>query len=168
MAALPDRTVLCVARKQHFFLTRMYYTAKFLHIAAAIFWLGGIGFLLFALRPAAMAQLAPDTRLPLMAAVLGRFFSMVWIAIGVLALTGGHLLTTAAPAPAGWHAMAGIGVLMFLLFGHVYFGPFRRLRSAVGVRDWPAGGRATEQIVRFARIVFGLGWLAIGAVELLR
>lgn len=146
----------------------MYYAAKFLHISAAIFWLGGIGFLLFALRPAAMAQLAPDTRLPLMTAVLRRFFTMVWIAIAVLALTGGYLFTTASPAPAGWHAMAGIGVLMFLLFGHVYFGPFRRLRAAVALRDWPAGGRSIGQIVLFARIVFALGWLAIGAVEVLR
>ena len=37
---------------------------KFLHIAAAIVWLGGISFMLFALRPAAAAQLAPPQRLP--------------------------------------------------------------------------------------------------------
>ena len=41
---------------------------KFLHIAAAIVWLGGIVFMLFALRPAA-AQLAPPQRLPLPASV---------------------------------------------------------------------------------------------------
>jgi uncharacterized membrane protein len=168
MAALRGYSILSVARKQHFLLTPMYYTAKFLHVAAAIFWLGGIGFLLFALRPAAMAQLAPDVRLPLMAAVLRRFFAMVWLAIATLALSGGYLLTTTAPAPAGWHAMAGLGVLMFLLFGHVYFGHFRRLRAAVAARDWPAGGRSIEQIVGFARLVFALGWLAIGAVEILR
>ena len=147
----------------------MYQAGKFFHIAAAIFWLGGIGFLLFALRPAAMAQLSPDARLPLMTAVLRRFFAMVWIAVATLALTGGGLMAQAAgPKPAGWYAMAGLGTLMFLLFGHVYFGPFRRLKAAVAMRDWPAGGRCIEQTVVFAKAVFALGWLAIAAVGLLR
>ena len=38
----------------------------FLHVSAAIVWLGGVSFMLFALRPAAMT-LPPPQRLPLMA-----------------------------------------------------------------------------------------------------
>ncbi|HEY1101913.1 MAG TPA: DUF2269 family protein [Burkholderiaceae bacterium] len=147
----------------------MHDVAKFLHVAAAVFWLGGIGFLLFVLRPVAMAQLQPATRLPMMTAVLRRFFVLVWLSVVTLALTGAYGMAAAGrPHPAGWHAMAAIGMLMFLLFGHVYFSPFRKLKAAVAAADWPAGARAIEQIVRFARVIFALGWLAIGAVLALR
>lgn len=158
-----------VAGKQHFLLTTMHSTAQFFHIAAAILWLGGVGFMLFALRPAAMAQLQPPVRIPLMAAVLRRFFVLVWVAIGVLAVTGGYLMAiSAAPRPLGWHVMAGLGLLMFLAFGHVYFRPFQELKTAAAAGDWPAGGRAMERIVRFARVILGLGVVAIGSVVLLR
>ena len=49
----------------------------FLHLAAAITWLGDVSFMLFALRPAAL-QLAPPQRLPLIADVLRRFLKLVW------------------------------------------------------------------------------------------
>ena len=61
---------------------------KFLHIAAAIVWLGGICFMLFSLRPAAAEQLAPPQRLPLIADVLRRFFMLVWLAVAILLVTG--------------------------------------------------------------------------------
>ncbi|HYW57192.1 MAG TPA: CopD family protein [Polaromonas sp.] len=139
---------------------------KFLHIAAAIVWLGGISFMLFALRPAAAAQLAPPQRLPLIAAVLGSFFSLVWLSIGLLLVTGLAMLLAVGmkAAPLGWHAMLGIGLLMFALFGHLYFGPFRRLKLAVAASDWPEGGRRVGQIATLAMVNLGLGALAIAAV----
>ena len=139
---------------------------KFLHIAAAIAWLGGVSFMLFALRPAAAAQLTPSQRLPLLAQVLRRFFAMVWAAIVVLLLTGLLLLLRVGMknAPLGWHLMLGIGVLMFALFGHVYFGPFRRMKLAVAAADWPEGGRRVGQIAAFAKAILTLGMLAIAAV----
>ncbi len=139
---------------------------KFLHIAAAIVWLGGVSFMLFALRPAAASQLAPPQRLPLIAAVLGSFFKFVWVSIGLLLITGLAMLLAVGmkAAPAGWHAMFGIGLLMFALFGHLYFGPFRRLKLAVAASDWPEGGRRVGQIATLAMINLGLGALAIAAV----
>ena len=139
---------------------------KFLHIAAAIAWLGGVSFMLFALRPAAAAQLTPSQRLPLLAQVLRRFFAMVWAAIVVLLLTGLLMLLRVGMknAPLGWHLMLGIGVLMFALFGHVYFGPFRRMKLAVAAADWPEGGRRVSQIAAFAKAILTLGMLAIAAV----
>ncbi len=139
---------------------------KFLHIAAAIVWLGGISFMLFALRPAATAQLAPPQRLPLIALVLGRFFSFVWLAIGLLLITGlGMMLAVGMKnAPLGWHLMFGIGLLMFAVFGHLYFGPYRRLKLAVARADWPEGGRRVGQIAMLAGLNLLLGALAIGAV----
>jgi uncharacterized membrane protein len=60
--------------------------------------------------------------------------------------------------------MLGIGLLMFALFGHLYFGPFKRLKLAVAAADWPEGGRRVAQIATLAQINLLLGALAIGAV----
>lgn len=139
---------------------------KLLHVLAAIAWLGGISFMLFALRPAAAELLTPPQRLPLMAQTLQRFFVLVWASIVILLLTGLAMLLAVGMknAPAGWHAMLGIGLVMFALFGHVYFGPFRRLKQAVSAADWPEGGRRIGQIATLARIILGLGTVAIAAV----
>jgi uncharacterized membrane protein len=139
---------------------------KFLHVLAAIAWLGGIGFMLLALRPAAAELLAPPQRLPLIAQTLQRFFGLVWATIVLLLLTGLAMLMGVGMknAPAGWHAMLGIGLVMFALFGHLYFGPFRRLRQAVSAADWPEGGRRAGQIATLATVNLALGVLAIAAV----
>ena len=138
---------------------------KFLHIASAIVWLGGASFMLLALRPAA-TQLMPAQRLPLTAQVLGRFFALVWPAIGVLLVTGLAMMLSVGMknAPLGWHLMFGIGLLMFALFGHLYFGPFRRLKRAVDAADWLEGGRRMEQVTVLASINLVLGAVAIAAV----
>lgn len=145
---------------------RMSALMKFLHIASAIVWLGGISFMLFALRPAVTAQLAPPQRLPLIALVLEKFFRLVWAAVGLLLLTGLAMLLAVGMknAPLGWHLMFGIGLLMFALFGHLYFGPFRRLKLAVAASDWPEGGRRVGQIAKLAMSNLILGGLAIAAV----
>lgn len=122
--------------------------------------------MLFALRPVAAEQLAPPQRLALIAQVLRRFFALVWIAIAVLLLTGLAMLLGVGMkhAPMGWHLMLGIGLLMFALFGHLYFGPFRRLKLAVSASDWPEGGRRVAQIAALAMANLVLGALAIAAV----
>lgn len=144
----------------------MYALMNFLHLLAAIVWLGGISFVLMALRPAATAVLSPPQRLPLMAQVLARFFVLVWLSIGVLLLTGLPMLLRVGMkgAPVGWHLMLGIGLLMFALFGHLYFGPFRRLKQAVGASNWPEGSRRVGQIGSLALTNLALGILAIAAV----
>lgn len=139
---------------------------KFLHLAAAIIWLGGIFFMLFSLRPVAAELLAPPQRLPLIAQVLRRFFAGVWLTMAILLVTGLIMLLGAGMknAPVGWHLMLGIGVLMFALFGHLYFGPFRRLRQAVSASDWPEGGHRVGQIAMLAMVNLALGTVAIAAV----
>lgn len=136
----------------------------FLHLAAAIFWMGGMAFVVLALRPVLHEQLEPPARLRLIAAVLSRFFVVVAISIAVLLATGGALLGQAAQAPPGWHAMAALGVLMALIFGHIAFVPFRRLRKAVAEGDWPQGGRCAQLIALLVKINLGIGWIAIAAV----
>ncbi len=139
---------------------------KFLHIVAAIVWLGGISFMLFALRPVATAQLTPPQRLPLIASVLQKFFRFVWLSIGLLLLTGLAMLMAVGMknAPLGWHLMFGIGLVMFALFGHLFFGPYRRLKLAVAAADWPEGGKRVGQIATLAMANLVLGITAIAAV----
>jgi uncharacterized membrane protein len=142
----------------------------FLHLAAAIFWMGGMGFVLLALRPAAHAQLQPPQRLTLMVQVLRRFFVLVIASIAVLLATGVPLLmqVPGAQAPRGWHAMAGLGVLMVLVFGHIFFVPWRRMQRAVAAQQWPEGGKRVNQVALLVKVNFALGWIAIAAVMLWR
>lgn len=141
---------------------------RLFHLVAAIVWLGGMVFILFALRPVVMAQLQPPLRLPLMAAVLQRFFVLVWASIAVLLTTGGLRLAAVGMkgAPLGWHLMLGIGLVMCAVFAHIQFAPFRRLKAAVDGADWPAAGRAMAQIHPLVVLNFVLGWLAVAAVRL--
>ncbi len=139
---------------------------KFLHVLSAIVWLGGVTFMLFALRSSAAQLLAPPLRLPFIALTLSRFFRLVWGAILVLLLTGLAMLLGVGMknAPPGWHVMLGLGLLMFAAFGHLYFGPFRRLKLAVSATNWPDAGQRVGQIATLAQIILALGVLAIGAV----
>ena len=142
----------------------------FLHLAGAIFWMGGMAFMVMALRPALHAQLQPPVRLPLVAATLRRFFVVVIISIALLLATGVWLLlqVPAAQAPRGWHAMAGLGIVMMLVFGHIFFSPWRRLQRAVAAQDWPEGGKRMAQITMLVKVNLALGWFAIAAVLLWR
>lgn len=148
----------------------MYEWFKFLHLAAGVIWLGGMALMVLALRPVAIARLTPPDRLPLMAAVLSRFFVMVWLCIAVLLASGLWMLSGADMklAPKGWHAMSGIGLLMCAIFAHIWFAPFRRLQAAVQAADWPGAGKALGQIHPLVLVNFTLGWLAVAAVIIWR
>ncbi len=148
----------------------MYEGVKFLHLAAAIVWLGGMALVILALRPVLMARMTPPERLPLMCGVLTRFFAMVWGSIALILTTGFWMLsmTDMHLAPKGWHAMSGLGLLMCLIFAHIWFAPFHRLKVAVSTSDWPAAGKALGQIHRWVVTNFALGWLAVLAVVVWR
>lgn len=143
---------------------------KWLHLAAGVVWLGGMTLMVWAVRPAAIALLAPEPRLRLMQQVLSRFFRLVWAAIAVLLASGLWMLGAAdlSLAPQGWHAMAALGSLMILVFAHLYFAPFRRLSRAVAAQDWPMGARALGQIHPLVMVNLGLGWTAVLAVMVWR
>jgi uncharacterized membrane protein len=155
----------------------MYDIAKLLHLISAIVWMGGMTFMLFALRPAVMALMEPQPRARLMADVWRRFFAIVAVAVVVLFTTGTHLYTTAFKAakaaggsgvPLGWNLMLVIGLVMILIFGHIYFAGFRKFKRAVAAAQWPVAAKAAGQIQALVMTNFVLGWLAILAVRLVR
>lgn len=147
----------------------MYSLLKFLHLAAGVVWLGGMAFMVLALRPSLPVIESPAQRLPLLAAVLQRFFVLVWVAIAILLISGFYMLSHAGAqaAPVGWHAMAGIGTLMCLIFGHLYFALYRPMVRAIATADWPAAGRRANTIAKLVTANFVLGWLAVAAIVFL-
>ena len=141
--------------------------ALILHILAAVVWVGGMFFAHQVLRPA-VAMLEPGPRLTLWSRVLGRFFAWVIVAI-ILLLLSGYTLVLAVHggfAAIGLYIqlMQGLGILMMLLFLHLYFAPWRRFRAAVARQDWAEGGRQLGQIRTIVTInlVLGLVVVAIG------
>ena len=154
----------------------MYDIHKLIHLTAAILWLGGMAFMLLAFRPAAIAVLQPPERLQLMAAVMRRFFTVVGISIAALLATGAPMYTTLFRAtreatgqgavPLGWNLMAGIGLLMMLVFGHLFFVGYARFKRAGAAKDWPLAGKAALLVHRLVVLNFVLGWIAIVCVSL--
>lgn len=151
---------------------------KLTHLVAAIFWMGGMAFMLLALRPAAVALMQPPERLMLMGAVWKRFFPIVLVSIIALFTTGANLYTTAFRAireatgqgavPPGWNAMLVLGLLMMVVFACIYWLPYAKFKRAMAVQDWPLAGKAAGLIHTLMVTNFTLGWLAIAAVRLLR
>lgn len=139
-----------------------------LHILAAIVWIGGMYFALFALRPAAGA-LAPQQRLPLWGRVFGRFFPWVWASIGVLLISGYWMVFSGwggfANLPLHIHLMQGIGWLMVLIFLHLWFAPYKRLKRAIADDDHSEGARNLNQIriLVIVNLTLGLVIAVIGA-----
>jgi len=143
-------------------------TALILHALSAVVWVGGMFFAHQALRPAAVI-LDPGPRLRLWSGVLEKFFAWVIAAI-VLLLVSGYVMVFAVFggfAESGLHIqlMMGIGILMMLLFFHLYFAPWRRFRGAVAREDWTEGARQLNQIRMIVTInlVLGLIVVAIGS-----
>ena len=135
-----------------------------LHTLSAVVWVGGMFFAHQVLRPAA-AALEPGPRLALWSRVLGRFFAWVVAAI-VLLLVTGYAMVFGVYAGFGGiglhiHLMQGIGILMMLLFFHLYFAPWRRFRTAVARQDWAEGGRQLGQIRTIVTINLALGVIVV-------
>ncbi len=141
--------------------------ALIVHILAATVWVGGMFFAHQALRPAA-AMLEPGPRLELWSNVLGRFFAWVIAAI-ILLLASGYALVFGVYGGFGSigvyiQIMQGLGIIMVLLFLHLYFAPWRRFRMAMARKDWAEGGRQLAQIrtIVTVNLVLGLIVVAIG------
>jgi uncharacterized membrane protein len=66
-----------------------------------------------------------------------------------------------ADAPKGWHWMMTSGIVMMLIFGHIYGAGWRRLGRAIAASDWVAGGVAMHSIRRLVGINLLLGILTI-------
>lgn len=135
-----------------------------LHLLSAVVWVGGMFFAYLVLRPAS-GDLPPPERLRLWAQVLQRFLRWVWAAVIILLASGYWMIFSAFGGFAGSglhiHIMHGLGLVMMLLFLHLFFAPYRRLQRAVAAADWPGAGTQLNQIRRIVAINLGLGLIVV-------
>ena len=138
----------------------------FLHVLSVVVWVGGMFFAYMALRPVAAGVLEPPQRLTLWAGVFGKFFPWVWASVALILASGLHMLAVLGGTGAPLYALAmlALGVLMMLIFAHVFFAPYGRLKRAVAAQDWKAGGGALGQIRMLIGINLSLGLLTIAVV----
>jgi len=142
--------------------------ALILHVVSAVVWVGGMFFALIVLRPAT-AALDPGPRLALWLRVFERFFAWVFAAIVLLLASGyGMILGVYAGFRGiGLHIniMQAIGIIMMLLFFHLYFAPWRRFRAALARQDQAAAAAQLGQIRTIVTInlLLGLITVAVGS-----
>ena len=138
------------------------------HILAAVIWVGGMFFAHMVLRPSAGPLDAP-TRLALWGRVLGRFFSWVWLSIAALLVSGFAMVMIGFGGFASLghyiNVMMAVGIVMMLLFAHVFFAPWKRFRRAVAAANWPEAERNIKQIriLVTVNLVLGLVTVVVGA-----
>jgi len=137
-----------------------------LHLLSAVIWVGGMFFAYMSLRPVAASQLEPPQRLALWSGTFGKFFPWVWAAVILLPLTGYWMAYAAWGTmkffPIYIHVMQGVGILMIMLYLHVFFAPYKRLQRAVAAQDWATGGKQLAQI----RVLVGTN-LVLGVIVIL-
>lgn len=139
-----------------------------LHVLGVVVWVGGMFFAYMALRPVAASVLEPPQRLTLWAGVFDKFFPWVWVSVALILATGLHMLMVfgGASAPLYALAMLVLGVLMMVIFAHVFFAPYKKLKRAVAAQDWKAGGAALGQIRMLIGINLSIGLITIAVVFL--
>ncbi len=140
-----------------------------LHLLAVVIWVGGMFFAHQVLRPAAIQVLEPPLRLTLWVQVFQRFFVWVWLSIFILLGSGYwmlfHRFGGFASTPMYVNLMQTGGLIMVLIYFHVFFAPFQRLKQAVIIKDYKEAGRRLNQIriLVGTNIIIGLLVIIIGA-----
>ncbi len=136
-----------------------------LHVLAMMIWVGGMFFAYMFLRPAAASELEPPARLALWRNVFSRFFPWVWAIVVIIPFTGVWMIgSLGGMAGVGLyvHVMTGLGIVMILIFMHVFFAPFKRLKRGLDAGDIPGAAKQLNQI----RTLVGLNTL-IGIATIL-
>ncbi len=132
------------------------------HVLAIVIWVGGMFFAHQVMRPAAVTTLEPPLRLQLWVAGFKRFFPWVWLCIVTVLATGLWMYFQFPEPPFFMHIMLGLGIVMMLIFFHVFFAPYNKLKKAVADKRWKDGGAALNQI----RMLVGINTV-VGIITIL-
>lgn len=144
--------------------------ALMLHVLAAVVWVGGMFFAWVVLRPAC-TSLSTDSRLSLWREVLRRFFGWVWAAVILLPVTGYWMIGLMGGMRAAGvhvHVMQALGIVMILLFLHVWFAPYRRLAAAVTRGEPESAGAQLAMIRRLVGVNLVLGIVTVAVATALK
>ena len=140
-----------------------------LHVLSAVLWVGGMFFAHQVLRPVAAAQLEPPARLTLWVGVFTRFFPWVWLFALLLPVTGYWMIFRLFGGMSGVgmhvHIMQALGWLMILIYMHLFFAPFRRLKEAVVTAQWPEAGKQLSRIRHIVGVNLALGLIVIAVAS---
>ena len=113
------------------------------------------------------AAAEPPQRLPLWQATLEKFFAWVWVAVALILASGLWMIHV----PGGFkaiglyvHLMFALGIVMMLIFAHVFFAPFRAsdafaCRRRIGSRAARRWGRSASWSA--SNLVLGLLTVAV-------
>ena len=136
-----------------------------LHTLSAVVWVGGMFFAYMALRPVAASLLEPPLRLPLWSKTFARFFPWVWAAVILLPASGYWMIfkTFEGMRNVGLHVhvMQVLGIVMIVIYLHVYCAPYQRLNRAIAAGDFPAAGKQLAVMRRLIGINLILGLTTI-------
>lgn len=138
-----------------------------LHVLSAVIWVGGMFFAYLVLRPIAAIQLEPPVRLTLWSNVFSKFFPWVWVSVVLLLGTGFWLISVKFGGMKNIgvhiHIMMSIGIIMSLMFMHLFFAPRKRLTKAVLENNWEEAGKSLGQIrmLMGINLIFGLAVIVI-------
>ena len=135
-----------------------------LHLLAAVIWVGGMFLAYVCLRPAAADVLEPPERLMLWRKLFQSFFKWVWLVVATLIITGHGMIALYGGFGAigkHVHIMLALGYLMFFLFAHLFFAPFKRLKQHVDAKNWPEAGKQLNQIRKIVAINLALGLITV-------
>jgi uncharacterized membrane protein len=138
------------------------------HLLAAVFWVGGMAFAYAVLRPAA-GPLDPPVRLALWRRVFERFLPWVGLAILVLLASGYGMVFMVfggfGSLPVYVNVMQGLGIIMMLLYLHLFFAPWPRFSTALDQGAVPEAAKQLNQIriIVAINLVLGIITVIVGA-----
>ena len=110
-----------------------------LHVLFAVVWVGGMIFAMLVMRPVVSTQLEPPQQGPFMAAILKRFFHLVWAAVIIVPVSGFWTVFAVYGGFKGLaphvHIMMALGCVMVAIFVFIYFGLFGPFKKAVAAKE---------------------------------
>ena len=139
-----------------------------LHLLATLVWVGGMFFAIMVLRLAA-GELDPPIRVPLWGRVFQKFFPWVWMAVIILLLSGYWMIFAVwggfAALPLHVHLMQALGLIMILIYLHLWFAPYKRFKTALFDENIPVAGNNLNQIriLVTVNLLIGLVTAVIGS-----
>jgi uncharacterized membrane protein len=100
--------------------------ALFLHLTGVTLWIGGMVFIRVCLVSPALTTVQ-------WVEALERFFSLSWVSIGLIVISGGFVLIWIdyAHVPRAWLLMTFLGTVMIAVYASLWFAPWTELRAAL-------------------------------------
>lgn len=126
---------------------------KLIHLLAVLAWVGGMFFAYVILRPAALEALDVPQRLRLWDAVLQRFFKWVWIAAGILLVSGLYMIYLhggVIRVSHNVHIMLVLGIVMMTIYAYVFFVCYIPFSLLVTKQKWKEAG---ERLITIRKLV---------------